>query len=341
MAVTTSQGTYDPTKQQVVPVQEATTKTNVTEMQVDEQGRPVAEMSKRVQEAMAQIKQLYPDYAFFFEPDAGGFGEDVRRLLIQAIEEKWTATKFDAAYKQTKYYKETSDKARAWNAKGTEQKNQEIDAKLADLQADYADLFDFEGADKVAREIATNVARLGLSGNRLKTFVFAEALRLTPAGAKAPTLETNEADTLRNTVREFGYIPSDDEINAALTGKPDRKGMLINKNTLIERAKNAAKGLYPHLSQQLDAGLSLDDVFKNYRTYASQILELDPNEIDFVKDPKWSEAFGNEKTGMLSLSSWQEKLKSDPKYGWRFTKQANQQVSSVVSTLERAFGLVI
>jgi hypothetical protein len=67
---------------------------------------------------------------------------------------------------------------------------------------------------------------------------------------------------------------------------------------------------------------------------------LDPNEIDFVSDPKWADAFGDAKQGQLSLSAWQQKLKTDDKYGWKFTNQANQQVSGVVSTLERAFGLV-
>ena len=299
----------------------------------------MAKTDKDVQDTIAKIKEKYPDYGFFFDQDAGGFGDDVRQILIQAYKENWTITKFDAAYKQTNYYKETSDKARLWNGKSPEQRKEETKAKLADLQADYADLFDFEGASAIAEQIAKNVARLGLTGNRLKTFVFAEALRLKPAAITAPTLTTNEADTLRSTVREFGYNPSDDEINSVLTGQPDRKGMLLNKNTLIERAKNAAKGLYPHLSQQLDAGLSLDDVFKNYKQFAATILEIDPTEIDFASDPKWAEAFGNEKTGMLSLSAWQDKLKTDPKYGWKFTNQANQQVNSVVSTLERAFGL--
>lgn len=341
MAKKTVQVTYDPTRQMVVPVTEARVTTNVTEVEADESGKPVdTGLTKRMQDALAKIKELFPDYAFFFDTESGGFGQDIRDLLIRAVEGNFTTARFEAEYKQTKYYKETADKVKAWNGKTKAQKDEETENKLADLRAEYADLFDFEGADKIARDIATNIARLGLTGNRLKNFVYAEALRLRPTGTKAPTLETNEADTLRSLVREYGYMPTEDEINSILSGTPDRKGMLLNKNTLIERAKNSAKALYPHLSAQLDAGLSLDDLFKNYKTYAAQVLELDPNQIDFVTDPKWAEAFGTEKDGPMSLAGWQTKLKTDPKYGWRFTNQANQQATSVVSTLERAFGLI-
>jgi len=294
--------------------------------------------SARIQQALAKIKELFPDYAFFFDADAGGFGQDIRDLLIRAIEGKFTTARFDAEYKQTKYYKETADKVKSWNAKTPAQQAEETAKELANLQADYADLFDFEGADKIAADIAKNVARLGLTGNRLKSFVYAESLRLKPAGAKAPTLETTAADKIRNSAREYGYAVSEDEINSVLTGKPDRKGMILNENAIIERAKNAAKGLYSHLSQQIDSGLSLDDIFKNYRTYASSILEIDPNQIDWTKDPKWSAVFGNAKDGQMTLSQWATMLKSDDKYGYQFTNQAQQQATKLVMDMERAFG---
>jgi len=333
--------TYDPTKQRVVPVEEATVVTTVVEVPADEQGKPIdTTTTKRIQEAIAKIKELFPDYAFFFDADAGGFGQDIRDLLIRAIEGNFTTARFEAEYKQTKYYKETADKVKSWNAKTPAQQAEETAAQLANLQTDYGDLFDFEGADKIVADIAKNAARLGLTGNRLKNFVYAESLRLKPEGMKAPTLETSAADQLRNLVKEYGYQLSEDEINSVLTGKADRKGIVLNNAAVVERAKNSAKALYPHLAQQLDAGLSLDDLFKNYRQYAAQVLELDPNTIDWTKDAKWTKAFGTQQTGPVSLADWERALKTDDTFGWKFTNQANQQVSSVVSTLERAFGLI-
>ena len=89
-----------------------------------------------------------------------------------------------------------------------------------------------------------------------------------------------------------------------------------------------------------DAGLSLDDIFSNYRSYAANLLEVDPNTIDYVRDPKWAEAFGTKDGGQLSISEWTAKIKSDPRYGWQFTKQANDQATQTALGIARAFGKV-
>jgi hypothetical protein len=282
-----------------------------------------------------QIKKLYPQYSFFFQQGAGGFGDDLLQLLIRASAPgaNYTTERFNSELAQTAYFNETTNNARTFDKQTEAQRDAEIEVKIADIRATYGDLFN-DPAE--LRRVATAAARQGLTGNRLKSFVFASASKI---GAAPGIAKTAEADKLRNTVREYGYPITDEEVNAVLTGNP-YKGQVYTEATLLNKAKQGAKGLYAHLAPQIDAGLSLDDIFKNYRAYASQILELDPNEIDFVSDPKWADAFGDAKQGQLSLSAWQQKLKSEDKYGWKFTNQANQQVSGVVSTLERAFGLV-
>jgi hypothetical protein len=135
-------------------------------------------------------------------------------------------------------------------------------------------------------------------------------------------------------------IATDAEIEAILTGQAYGPGkVVLTEDALIQKAQVAAKGQYSHLSDQIDAGLTLDDIFANYKRYAASILQKDPSQIDFT-NPLYAEAFGSKETGQLSLNDWTRKLKSDSRYGWQFTDEANQQVNSVVSTLERAFGLV-
>ena len=290
------------------------------------------------QATIDQIKKMFPNFAFMFEKDAGGFGQDLLDLLVRAtLDPNFTQDRFDKELSQTRYFNETTDAAKAFDKQTAAERQADIDKLLAEITDAYADAFD---SPQTARNIATRAARLGLTGNRLKNFVYAETTKLAPKGTRPPALESFDADALRTTVREYGYVPSDDEITSVLTGQPDRKGVVLNRNGLVDRAKNAAKALYPQLSAQLDAGLSLDDMFKNYRQYASAILEIDPNQIDFVAQPKWARAFGSAEKGPMSLADWERELKTNNDYGWRFTNQANQQVSSVVSTLERAFGLI-
>lgn len=280
-----------------------------------------------------RVRELFPNYLFLLEADASGFGMDLRDLLLKAVRENYTTDRFNKEKVQTAYFRETADAAQLYDKQSKAERDADVQVKLADIKTTYGDVY--TNPEDLLR-VATAAARQGLTGNRLKYFVYASA---TKVGAGPQVVQTASADKLRKNVGAYGYRASDEQINAALSGKPYR-GEVYTEDSLVKMAKLAAKGTYGHLSSQIDAGLSLDDIFGNYRQYAAQILEIDPNEIDFTKDPKYAAAFGNAQTGQLSLSDWVKKLKTDDQYGWKFTNQANQQVSSMVSTLERAFGLV-
>jgi hypothetical protein len=281
-----------------------------------------------------RIKALFPNFAFMFDADASGFGDDLLDLLVRATKDPdFTTDRFDTEFSQTRYAKETSDAARLFDQKSKAERDERVEKSLADILAQYGDAFE---TPEAARSVAAQAARFGLAGTRLKSFVYGSAIKV---GEPSAVARTNEANKIRQLVREYGYPITDDEVNAVLTGKP-YKGQVYTEQTLLNKARLTAKGQYMHLAPQIDAGLSLEDIFKNYRQYAAATLQIDPNEIDFAKDPKWSAAFGDSNTGPLSLSAWVSKLKSEDQYGWRFTPEANKQVSGVVSTLERAFGLV-
>ena len=94
------------------------------------------------------------------------------------------------------------------------------------------------------------------------------------------------------------------------------------------------------MADQIDAGLSLEDIFSGYRNYAADALEIDPNQIDFTKDSKWARAFGTKETGQMSLTDWVKTIKTDPTFGWQYTKQANDQAASLAVNLARVFGKV-
>jgi hypothetical protein len=152
-------------------------------------------------------------------------------------------------------------------------------------------------------------------------------------------LEGSDADAIRKSARAYGYQVSDAEVEAALTGGM-YNGLAVSKDSILEKAQKAAKGKYFHLADQIDAGLSLDDIFGTYKKYAATLLEVDENEIDYLSDPKWADAFGSKESGQLSLTDWTQKIKSDAKFGWQYTKQANDQATDIGLTLARAFGKV-
>jgi hypothetical protein len=290
-----------------------------------------------------ELRTLFPQFAASFDGGEGEqqfvdfFGSDVVSIVVKAatedaygqLETEAEVGAFRADVERTAYGQRTSEAEQAFDFSPAKQaelirvKKNEITKQYADLQLDTAQL------DAVARD----AARKGWSGDDLKFGVYNYAY-----GAKPTTAMQSEiADRIRNAGRAYGYVVSDAELKAALTNTP-YNGMMVTEDSILQKAQRTAKGQYGHLADQIDAGVSLEDIFYNYKAYAARTLGVDPSEIDWVNDPKWAEAFGSKDQGQLSLNDWLFKIKSDKRYGYQFTPQAEQEVSSIVSTLEKAFG---
>jgi hypothetical protein len=295
-----------------------------------------------------ELAASFPAYADWSSANAiAYFGNDlidVFRKINDGIYDTTTAegrAGIQRAIEQTSYWRTTQTSIKNWDQLAQPDR----DKRVADQKALIASTFGDLGLDDATlTDLATIAQRTGLNDLGLRQQVYGRALAK-PAGVGLDTrtlaLESAAADNLRAVGRAYGYTPSTAELESALTGKPMAgTGTVVTEETIRQKAQKAAKGQYSWLSEQIDAGLTLDDIFTNYRNYAARTLQVDPSTIDFTTNPKWAVAFGDKQNGQLSLNEWTRRLKSDPQYGWQFTDEANKQVNSVVSTLERAFGLV-
>jgi hypothetical protein len=294
---------------------------------------------QRVVDMAAKVKELFPEYAFFFEADAAGFGQDVRDLLIRAVTQKYKADRFLTEYKQTKYFLETDPSVKTWNTKTPGQRSADIATFAQTIRDNYGDLTSDEGQILAAAEGA---ARLGLTGNRLRSFVFATVGQSTKG--KQMVVETDEADRIRRVARDYGYQASEDEVMSVLTGQPEKgTKAVLTEDALTERAKQALLGSMPHLRTQIDAGLTLTNIFRNYQQEAADVLELDPNSVS-VTDPRFRAALdardANGNSRQLSLGEWRQTLRTDPSYGYQYTKKANREATDLAMMIARAFGKV-
>jgi hypothetical protein len=295
---------------------------------------------------MEMFRTDYPAYSDWTTSEVvDHFGQDFVDILnnVAAGTTEYSDEEIKALLKNTKYFDAVSDKQYAFDTQRTGMQDSMIADARRIITSEYADvgLSETDLAD-----LSKTVARSGLTGTGLKQAVYQYAFR---RGAAAPTmtdtkmatnvLQGADADAIRQNARAYGYAVSDAEVQAALTGGM-YNGVAVSSESILQKAQKAAKGAYGHLSDQIDAGLSLDDIFSNYRRYAANVLELDESQIDFTKDPKWQAAFGSKDSGQMGLGDWVTKLKSDESFGWQFTKQANQQATDIGLTLARAFGKV-
>jgi len=293
---------------------------------------------------MDEFKKTYTAYSDWTTNEVvDHFGQDFVDILKEAVNTEFTDEEIQARIKGTQYFKSITDSQYKFDGANSAVQNGLIESARNAIVKDYSDV----GLTQTdIDEIAKKVARNGLTATGVKQAVYQYAFRK-PAAATTPTapgmarnaIEGGDADAIRIAARAYGYNVSDAEMQAALTGGM-YNGVAVTKDSILQKAQKSAKGKYFHLADQIDAGLSLEDIFSGYRNYAADALEIDPNQIDFTKDSKWARAFGTKETGQMSLTDWVTTIKSDPSFGWQFTKQANQQATDIGLTLARAFGKV-
>jgi len=109
----------------------------------------------------------------------------------------------------------------------------------------------------------------------------------------------------------------------------------------LRLAREKAKVMYPHLAKSIDAGLSLEELASDYKQVAARTLELDPSQIDMggIYNVAIKSGEGG-KERMLSTSEWETLLRTDSKFKYSFTKQANQDATNIGLSIARAFGKV-
>jgi hypothetical protein len=137
--------------------------------------------------------------------------------------------------------------------------------------------------------------------------------------------------TLRNAYAENGLpvnIKSLGKLSVESAANPE----LLKSN--ISLINMQAATYYPALANQINKGYTVKQLLSPYINSRANILEEDPDMVDIknltsvAKDPK----------NLMSLYDYEISLRQDPK--WRFTKNAQDTLSSVASGIAKTFGLL-
>jgi len=270
------------------------------------------------------FKQNYPQYNWMFTDLDRTKYADVFTLFSKAIDPKtgkqiMTDAEFDKRYIGTSFYRELE----------TSKKGRELSAAIGNFSWNSGNLAKF----------LTKAMQFGYTGDNLKQQAYAELFKkVDNKYVNDLALDGVRASTPYLAIKNIGtqyFSPfADSKIEQALSG-------VVSTDDLVRQARLAAKATYGHLSEQIDAGLTLEDLSASYKEKAAKLLELDPNTINFATD--FSDALNYRKDGqprVLSMSEWETELRTNDKYKYSFTKQANQDATSIGLAIARAFGKV-
>jgi hypothetical protein len=278
-------------------------------------GKPVAEDTSWE----PIFKENYPQYNWMFTDLDRVKYADVFDLFKAAVQTKLTNEEFDRRYIGTSFYRELA----------TSKKGRELSAAIGNFTW---------GSGQLAKFL-TKATQYGYEGENLKQQAYTELfskvddkyvndLAIKEVRASSPYLALKRIGTQYLTAFE------DKTVEDALAG-----GMTADD--LLRKSRELAKAMYPHLKDSIDAGVTLEDLAANYKQIAARTLELDPSQVDMGL--KFNEALNYTRDGqarMLSMSEWETELRTNDKYKYSFTKQANQDATDIGLAIARAFGKV-
>jgi hypothetical protein len=287
--------------------------------------------------AIQKIRELFPAFAYLVEDDGGGFGADVRKIIVNAVLKEYETPRLVGELQGTAYFQTSSANQRQFDALKQGDKDAQVSRYSETIVSEYG-----RGSltDEQVKNVASIAARNGLSGIQLRNYVFSQYLTMNQtSGVGAVTqMGGTERALVEQIAKKYYVSPSENEINDVLTGR-------VGIDDLEGRYRLQAKTLYPHLSQLIDAGSSLEDIASPYRRVAASILEMAETDIDmFDPTSKFRAALdGVDENGnprRATLSEWTRMLRSDPTYGYQYTTQANNDATNIGLTIARAFGKV-
>jgi hypothetical protein len=280
------------------------------------------------------VKEKFPQYSYLLEsPEI--FGEDMIAVFRKGLKYKWTADRLAGAISNTNYWKTTVGAAKRFDAATPADQETLMENTRTELQS----VSDFSGlSDSDVGTFVRDMARRGITGENLKKMAYSLVFQKgVESEAAQEALFSENASNIKKVAKAYG-ASLDDATVASYLQEGRQPG------DIQRMYKEKLKGLYPHLSSQLDADLTFDDITNDYKYLASRVLERPGTEIDFSK-PEFLESIAtrDEKGNyrQLSLGEWQVKLKTDDKYGYSKTKTAVQDARKLAASISRSFGKVM
>jgi hypothetical protein len=260
--------------------------------------------------------------------------KELKGLFNKAVQNTWDPSRFQAAVRNTAWYKKTAEPYRqAQVLKKTDpatynQRLNQVKARVRLMATEYG--ASIGGAEFGA--LAERVFNMGLDDNQVRRQLgeyvkYSDGRLLGQAGQ----WETE----MRQHMQDMGISWSNKSVKSAVSR------MVMGSTTIqdaISRMNEQAKSKYAHLSRRIDQGETVYDIASPYIQEIGEILEQNPASIT-LKNPLIQKALDvrdkdNHRT--MTLSEFGDTLRKTTK--WRTTDNAKDQAAAAVRSLGEMFG---
>ena len=275
-----------------------------------------------------------------------GFAQDflksnseIRNLVKTAVDQGYTLSRFEYELRQTSWYRNKNDQARDWEVLKKTQP-QEYKERLADARLSAQLMAQQLGVNLTSSELnsfADRINRYGWTEQELRYRVGRE-WRYNGGGTRdgAAYQAHQEIEELG---RQYGIALSGGTLQDWARQVASGQGTVEGFRDYIV---NMAKGRYAAISDDLDRGLTVDQLFDPYRQAAAEVLGANPGTID-VLDSKYGDVFSYQAPGesgrrAMRLDEWEQMLRTDNKYGFDETQNAQSMAADLAAAIQTDFG---
>jgi len=267
---------------------------------------------------------------------------ELKKLFDQAVKGQWTAQKFQASLRDTKWFKTHSQTERDFitlqfgdpataNQKLKQARDQAITAAAA---------MGIKISPAINNQItaaAYNIAAKGWTDGELKNYL-GQYVVFKP-GAHPGGQAGQDLDTLQQFSYQMGIKNSDSWYQTQLQNIERGASTLEDAQQALRKQ---AQTLFPTWSKQIEGGQTVQDLASPYMQSMATILEVNPGSLNLF-DPTIKKAlqYKDPKTGANTAQpiwSFENTLRNDAR--WKQTKNAQDSVMQNAHQVLSDFGLV-
>jgi len=282
-----------------------------------------------------QIKQDYPAFVPLLQIP------DIAQLILKASTPgaQWTPQKLQAEIEGTDWWRQTSQPGRNWQVLQLTQPG-EAARQSGQMAVQVHQLAAQEGIVLSQTDLGDLVQKAQSNSWTSAQIQQAVAGHAAQKTLTAGSIQKSAMD-LQSTASQYGVPVSP---HTAFAWAQKIAAGTATADGFTAYARDSAKALYPTLTQHLDQGMTVRQLADPYLQIAGKTLGVDPNSLELT-DPKWTAALQSKDAkgqivGPMSQDQWQQKIMSDPQYGYDHTENARASATQMVQQLATTFGVM-
>ena len=270
---------------------------------------------------------------------------ELRRLFKSAVDGNYTPAKFVAELRDTKWFQKNSESQRKYLVlKTTDPKT--FKSTINQRMASISNLWKTMGGSPPSRQTLAKLAdqslRLGLNDDQINERV-SRSINWNQQIAKNTIRGTGAAQLseLRKMAGQYGVSLGNQWYGNALEAIAGNDATLEGYQNSI---KEMAKKRYSQFADELDSGLTMNDVIEPYKQSMASLLEVNPRTIDMsdaqlksMLSYRVADKKGRGIPAQMSLTDFEDNLRRDSR--WQYTQNARDKGMSVVDNLLTRWGV--